>query len=64
MVNKPVLITVVLSGALGVGVAVLSVIVNIVIAAMFLILLCLTLLSLRKKGRKSNSASCLQQKFF
>jgi len=52
MVNKPMLMTVVLSGVLGVGVAVLSVIVNMVIAVILAILLCLTLLSLRKKARK------------
>jgi len=53
MVNKPmVLMTVVLSGVLGVGVAVLSGIVNIAIAVILAILLCLTLLSLRKKARK------------
>jgi len=52
MVNKPMLMTVVLSGALGIGAAVLSVIVNIVIAVILVISLCLTLLSLRKMGRK------------
>jgi len=49
MVNKPMLMTVVLSGILGVGAAVLSVIVNIAIAVILVISLCLTLLSLREK---------------
>ena len=52
MVNKPMLMTVVLSGALGIGAAVLSVIANIIIATILVISLCLTLLSLRKMGRK------------
>ena len=52
MVNKPVLITVVLSGALGIGAAVLSVIANIIIAAILAISLCLTLLFLRKREER------------
>lgn len=56
MVNKPMLMTVVLSGVLGIGAAALSTIVNMIIAAILLTLLCLTVISLRKKGRKRNSA--------
>jgi hypothetical protein len=51
MVNKPVLMTIAISGVLGAGVTMSSVIGHIVIAAALLILVCLTLLALRKKLR-------------
>jgi len=52
MANKTVLIFIVLSGVLGIGAAILPVIINVLIIAVLLILICLTLLSLKKIGRK------------